>query len=316
MDEVTILGCGIVGLTTAIALQNKGFRVNIISKEKYSETLSSKVGAIWFPFEVFPKERTNRWAAQAYQVYNNDQKTGNGISFIPFLTSYNQDSNTDWTKLLPTDRVRKALPTELPKGIQNAFVAIVPLAEPFLYLPYLFNTFIQKGGEFKQQEINSLDEASQLNSVVVNCTGLGAKKLCMDMDLHPMRGQILRCKKMDIPSCADSINKGDLSYIINRSEDCVIGGTDYEHNWNTQVDPRDTKLIVQRLMDGGLSNNPPEILEEIVGLRPKRSRVRFEFDKHYANLFHNYGHGGAGFTVAWGCAIEMGDILSQKQNEY
>ncbi|MFN0729317.1 FAD-dependent oxidoreductase [Polaribacter gochangensis] len=309
MKSVTVIGCGIVGITTAIKLQEKGFKVTIIAKERFDKTLSSKVGAIWFPFEIHPKEKTNNWAALAYKEYLLDVVTGNGVSFIPFITAYNKDSNTEWTHLLPKNAVRKALVSELPKGIETAFISTVPLAEPLLYLPYLFNRFSENGGIFKEQKIVSLQEASAVNSLVINCTGLGAKKLCNDDDLQPMRGQILRCKKMEIPSCADSTKKGALSYVINRSEDCVIGGTDYENDWNTNVEINDTYLIINRLLQEGLSQKEPEIIEEIVGLRPKRSAVRFEFDKGFSNIFHNYGHGGAGFTVAWGCAIELAEII-------
>jgi D-amino-acid oxidase len=309
MKAVTVIGCGIVGLTSAIKLQEKGFQVTIIAKERFDKTLSSKVGAVWFPFEIHPKEKANKWAAHAYKEYQADVKEGNGVAFFPFVTAYNEESNNDWTLLLPVGTVRKALASELPKGIDNAFISTVPLAEPQLYLPYLFKKFIENGGVFKDQEITNLEEASTLNTFVINCTGLGAKELCNDADLQPMRGQILRCKKMDIPSCADATKKGALSYVINRSEDCVIGGTDYENDWNIKVEKSDTELIINRLLDGGLSPKEPEIIEEIVGLRPKRSAVRFEFDDDFPNVFHNYGHGGAGFTVAWGCAIELAEIF-------
>ncbi|WP_347372552.1 FAD-dependent oxidoreductase [Aequorivita sp. Q41] len=309
MNSVTVIGCGIVGLTSAIKLQEKGVQVTIVSKARFDKTVSSKVGAIWFPFEVHPKEKANNWAALAYAEYLADVKEGNGVAFIPFITAYTEASNTDWTLLLPKGSVRKALVSEIPKGIKTAFISTVPLAEPLLYLPYLFNRFIARGGIFKEQTITSLEEASALNSLIINCTGLGAKELCKDTDLHPMRGQIVRCKKMDIPSCADSTKKGALSYIINRSEDCVIGGTDYENDWNTNIEKSDTDLIIKRILDGGLSKKTPEIIEEIVGLRPKRSAVRFEFDKDFPNVFHNYGHGGAGFTVGWGCAIELAEII-------
>jgi len=102
-----------------------------------------------------------------------------------------------------------------------------------------------------------------------------------------------------------------LSYVINRSEDSIIGGTDYEHDWNKQVDPTDSEIILQRLKAYGLQEEP-EILEVKVGLRPGRSTVRFEFDKEFPNVFHNYGHGGAGFTIAWGCAIELVEVLSKR----
>jgi len=312
MKSVTVIGCGIIGLTTAIKLQEKGFKLTIIAKEPFNRTLSSKVGAIWFPFEIHPKEKANKWSALTYKEYQLDEKEGNGVAFIPLITAYNNESNTDWTHQLPKGTVRKALPKELPKGIETAHISIVPLAEPHLYLPYLFKRFIDNGGVFKKQKITSLNEASTLNTLIVNCTGLGAKELCNDEDLQPMRGQILRCSKMDIPSCADSTKKGALSYVINRSDDCVIGGTDYENDWNTNVEISDTNLIIKRLLQGGLSQEAPEIIEEVVGLRPKRSCVRFDFDENFPNVFHNYGHGGAGFTVAWGCAIELAEILDLK----
>jgi len=311
MKKVTVVGCGIVGLTTAIMLQNNDYEVTILAKEKYPKTLSSKVGAIWFPFEIQPKEKANNWASLSYNKYQLERNKDNGVSFIPFLTSFNKFSNTDWVKNMPRNSVRKALQSELPKGIDNAYVSIVPLAEPILYLPYLFNQFTDNGGVFEERNITSLEELSTLNKWVINCTGLGAKTLCNDDELHPMRGQILRCEKTNISSFADSTTKGALSYVINRTNDCVIGGTDYENDWNREVDVSDTELILSRLNKFESKNEKPVVLEEIVGLRPRRSSVRFEFDKNYLNVFHNYGHGGAGFTVAWGCAMELVDVLKK-----
>jgi len=311
MKSVTIIGSGIIGLTSALQLQEAGFQVQLIAKERYDKTLSSKVGAIWFPFEVGPKEKTNTWASLTYKHYKTEENAENGITLIPFITAYTQESNTDWTKQLPEGVVRKATKEELPKGIQMAFISNVPLAEPHLYLPYLFQRFLDNGGTFNAREILSLKELASLNTFVINCTGLGAKTLCNDEELHPMRGQILRCKKMAVVSCADSTKKGALSYVINRSEDCIVGGTDYENDWNKNSEASDTKLILKRLKD--LCQEAPQILETLVGLRPRRHSVRFEFDTTYPNVFHNYGHGGAGFTLAWGCAIELAQILSKSR---
>jgi D-amino-acid oxidase len=99
--------------------------------------------------------------------------------------------------------------------------------------------------------------------------------------------------------------------MINRSQDTIIGGTDYENDWNEQIDPTDTDLILNRMKGSGIMQEI-DILEELVGLRPKRSTVRFEFDPEFPTIFHNYGHGGAGFTVAWGCALEVAGLLSEK----
>jgi D-amino-acid oxidase len=129
-----------------------------------------------------------------------------------------------------------------------------------------------------------------------------------------MRGQILRTEKLDIQSCVNSTQPGALSYIIQRSTDCIIGGTDYLNDWNQSVELSDTELITNRFMAMGFSDAFPSVLEEVVGLRPRRKEVRFEFDREFTNVFHNYGHGGAGFTVAWGCALELAQEFGKRLN--
>jgi len=55
-----------------------------------------------------------------------------------------------------------------------------------------------------------------------------------------------------------------------------------------------------------------EILSEGVGLRPTRDAVRLEAEKIGGlTVIHNYGHGGAEFTLSWGCAAEMIRISKQ-----
>lgn len=309
MKSATVVGCGIVGLTSALALQEKGFAVRIVAKEKHEHSLSNKVGAIWFPFEVHPVVKATQWATRAYGRYQQELFPGNGVSFIPFTVVYSSYSDTAWRERLPKTVVRQAKEEELPRGASRALIAMVPLAEPPKYLPSLFERFISNGGIFEQIELQSLNELAALGHMVVNCTGLGAKELCSDSELRAMRGQILRTKKIDAPSCVNSTQAGALTYVIQRSGDCIIGGTDYLDDWNLEVDPKDTELILKRLLDTGLTAYPPEIIETLVGLRPRRSQVRFEFDSVFGNVFHNYGHGGAGFTVAWGCALELAELL-------
>lgn len=311
MKSATIIGTGIIGLTSAIALQEAGFQVKIIAKEPFQKSLSNKVGAIWFPFEIAPKEKTNTWATNSYTRYLQDLTFPSGVSMIPFINAYTEDFNTDWKKQLPPGTVREAKKEELPKGMVQALYAEVPLVEPGIYLPFLFNQFLSNGGQFEIALISSLEEMAELDQLVVNCTGLGAKELCQDPELYPIRGQILRCEKLDSISFADPTKKGALRYIINRSTDTIIGGTDYENDWNPEINPEDTALILKRIKDSGVSE-PPKVLEELVGLRPKRTAVRFEFDKDYTNVFHNYGHGGAGYTVAWGCAMELAEVLKER----
>lgn len=311
MKSATVVGSGIIGLTTAIALQEIGIQVRIISREHFKNSLSHKVGAIWFPFEIAPKEKTNLWASLSYTRYLEDLRKPSGVSLIPFINAFVAGSNIDWQYQLPKGTVREAQKNELPAGMETALIAEVPLVEPMIYLPFLFGQFLENGGDYQTQTISSLHELGGLDELVVNCTGLGAKEICEDEQLYPIRGQILRCERFDTISFADPTQKGALRYIINRTNDAVVGGTDYENDWNESIDPNDTELILKRIENSGVKQKP-EILEELVGLRPKRKAVRFEFDPEFSNVFHNYGHGGAGFTVAWGCALELAELVKNR----
>ena len=62
-----------------------------------------------------------------------------------------------------------------------------------------------------------------------------------------------------------------------------------------------------------LNIDKPRVLAERVGLRPfRRSGVRLERDRlrDGRTVIHNYGHGGAGFTLSWGCAREVLEAAS------
>lgn len=57
------------------------------------------------------------------------------------------------------------------------------------YLPWLFKRALEAGATIKQRRISSLFELKDYD-VVINCTGLGARALCNDDSLLPIRGQV------------------------------------------------------------------------------------------------------------------------------
>ncbi|MGZ6029314.1 MAG: FAD-dependent oxidoreductase, partial [Myxococcaceae bacterium] len=59
---MTVVGAGVVGLTTALALREVGHRVRVLAAERPERTTSAVAGAVWYPFEVGPREKVNRWA--------------------------------------------------------------------------------------------------------------------------------------------------------------------------------------------------------------------------------------------------------------
>ena len=58
-------------------------------------------------------------------------------------------------------------------------------------------------------------------------------------------------------------------------------------------------------------NTVMKMVEDLVGLRPGRMEVRLEREeKNGKYLIHNYGHGGSGVTLSWGCADEVVELAN------
>ena len=70
------------------------------------------------------------------------------------------------------------------------------------------------------------------------------------------------------------------------------------------ADPAVTERILAQAAAHGLRVGPVKRVR--VGLRPFRPTVRLARD---GRLIHNYGHGGAGFTLSRGCALEVADLV-------
>jgi D-amino-acid oxidase len=54
------------------------------------------------------------------------------------------------------------------------------------------------------------------------------------------------------------------------------------------------------------------VLAHRVGLRPVRPQVRLETQAVPGgrHVVHNYGHGGAGVTLSWGCALAVAGAVN------
>jgi len=170
----------------------------------------------------------------------------------------------------------------------------VPMAVPFIetpiYLPWL-------RGKLRVRRKTIRDLGALDADVVVNCTGLGARELCGDRALRPGRGVVLRTRNPGIVRHA--VIMDPLTYVLTRAGDIVLGGTDDE------VESRDVPRALAAAIYARCKAVEPRLPRAYavdVGFRPLRDAVRLERE---GNVIHNYGHGGAGFTVSWGCARDV-----------
>jgi D-amino-acid oxidase len=155
--------------------------------------------------------------------------------------------------------------------------------------------------------VRDLAERAGSGRLVVNCTGLGARTLCDDDRVYPLRGQVVRVRNPGLTRClADDVGPRALSYVVPRRRDVVLGGTADAHAWDRTPDPAVTQRILARCAELEPRLRDADVLDVNVGLRPARDEVRLETERVGTGVvIHNYGHGGAGFTLAWGCADEV-----------
>jgi D-amino-acid oxidase len=307
--QTVVVGSGISGLTTAISLLEAGHKVRMVAAERAMSTTSAVAAAVWFPTHVAPWERVSGWGAHTFDVL-----AGQAAAHVPgmvmreSLSLYRESpGEPGWTAAVGD--VRPARPNELPRGYGFGLRYAVPLAEMPHYLPWLEGRLRALGGQVSRRQLRSLDEVGDGADVVINCAGLGAGALVDDPSVFPVRGQIVRVGNPGLTmSVRDEGHPGGRAYVHPRTVDCILGGTLDEGQWDTAVDPDVGAAILARCADLVPALRDARILQQIVGLRPGRPTVRLEESERLrsgARVVHNYGHGGSGITLSWGCAREV-----------
>lgn len=308
-ESVAIIGAGVSGVTCAVVFAERGYRTAILAKETIRQTTSGVAAAVWFPYDAEPLEKVIPWALQTLAVLADLVRVpGSGVSMIELrqFSRTREIQIPDWARPLGAS----AVATGLWPVFKSGFSLRVPLMDTTIYLDYLANRFQKADGEINGNVcFEKLEQVDRTFDLVINCAGIGARDLVQDVDLEPHRGQVAIVPKIENFSCAIVCDDAPLMYAIQRTKDCVFGGTN-DLSFDLAADPATTNQIVAEC-SRVLNIDKPNVLAERVGLRPfRRSGVRLERGelRDGRTVIHNYGHGGSGFTLSWGCAREVLDL--------
>ena len=312
IKSVAIVGAGVSGLTCAVVSAERGYRTAIFAKETGQQTTSGAAAALWFPYDAEPANKVIAWALETYNVLVDlSRDSGAGVSVIE-LRQFSRTADVsvpDWASSLGARPLRR---DELLPAFASGFALNVPLMDTTIYLDYLAARLLKAGGEINANiRFEKLEDVSREFDFVINCAGIGARELVQDVDLEPHRGQVAIVPKIDNLTCAIVSDDAPLMYAIPRTNDCVFGGTN-EISANLEVNSAATLTIVDECTRV-LNMETPRVLAERVGLRPfRKSGVRLQRDRlrDGRTAIHNYGHGGSGFTLSWGCAEDVLDLAA------
>src|SRR5437868_14912526 len=301
--RVAVIGAGISGLTSAVVFAESGFEAAIFADEIGDETNSAAAAAIWYPYDVGSSVEVIPWALVSYRRFGElarQSDTGVSVTELRVFSRHGAIMPADWAQSFVT---RSLAGSEIPSAFVSGFTIDVPLIETGRYLKYLAARLANAGGPINGcTRFADWEEIDSRFDLVINCAGIGARELVPDPEMEPHRGQVAIVQKLELPYalvCDDP----PLMYAIPRSNDCVFGGTN-EISDDRTADPKTTARII-RECERVLGRSAPPLIRERVGLRPARSggvRVAAGKLRDGRPVIHNYGHGGSGVTLSWGCA--------------
>jgi glycine/D-amino acid oxidase-like deaminating enzyme len=224
--DIAVIGCGALGLTSALLLQRRGAQVTIYAKDTPPNVRSSLATGVWSPdSRICLEEHATpsfqaQWESMARQSFQTYQ-TLLGLPGDPveFIDGYGVIDRADYErrgelpvseKLPVSDRPPFA---ELEKKLLGDLIPnsreFAPGSHPFgsrylqrytmmmfnltAYARLLVSDFIANGGKIEIAEFHTpADFASLRQTTIVNATGYGARALFGDESVIPVRGQLAR----------------------------------------------------------------------------------------------------------------------------
>lgn len=262
--RAAVLGCGVAGLTTARQLQRRGFAVTIYAASVPPDTTSNMSLAGWTPTSglVAFDRRTPEWDTQfrrAVEIAYRQLQLLTGPRYgISWISNYS-----------PTDdpAVARGTNTLLPASVQTGLVLLGKGEHPFpyeyaverpemriepsIYLDALVGDVLAHGGRITIRRFETPAELMTLDeSLIVNCTGLGAKALFGDEELMPLKGQLIVLIPQDEVTYSTSGGVRDsppgvFVHMMPRRDGIVLGGTSERDVWTTEINEAERTRVIE-----------------------------------------------------------------------
>ncbi|TCC44739.1 FAD-binding oxidoreductase [Kribbella capetownensis] len=303
--RVIVVGAGVIGLTCAVRLAEGGYDVAVFARDLPLETTSAVAAAIWYPYLSAPEDRVAAWSRTAYEEFSKLAELEASVRMRrgrEFLVERKPDPR--WADVLP-DLTRVSPPA----GFEDGWSFTTAVIEMPAYLQSLVKRLDQAGGTLTRAALPALPTTAD---VVINCAGLGARLTASDPTVTPVRGQVMTVEQCGLTEwlVADR-SPSELTYVVPREHDVVVGGTSQPNDWNLTVDQATADQMLERAAELVPQLRKAKIIRHRVGLRPARPAIRCELIRTRTGepVIHCYGHGGSGVTLSWGCADEVFELV-------
>jgi D-amino-acid oxidase len=309
--DVIVVGAGVIGLTSAICLAESGLQVRILAAAPPQETTSRAASAMWGSSFAGPADDVRRWAlASLGDLRALATEPGTGVHITRGTLAARSSEEGPPPFIFPgVDVVRRDDP---PPGFVAAFSIDVPLVDMPRHLDYLLARFEEAGGGLEVRALRVLPDLAGAAPVIVNASGVGARALVPDPTVRSMRGQHVVVENPGLEEFFMEEPAPRWACWFPHGDQVVLGGSVDEDAWSLEPDPALAEEIVRRCAAIEPRLAGARVIEHRVGLRPARPDVRVEEEPlGSSRLVHNYGHGGTGVALAWGCARDVLDLVAR-----
>jgi D-amino-acid oxidase len=255
--DCAVIGCGVVGLSTARLLQLRGYNPTIYARDLPPSTTSNVAGGLWEPVSLYDDERVtpefrkqfgeaSRLAFRRYQSMAGERY---GVKWLPLYQLRGSPIAAPTPNSLEGDieglypEIRTLGPGEHPFGVPYVKRRYSMLIEPAIYLQALIRDFQLSGGKIVVRDFRWTGEVLGLReSTVFNCSGLGARELFGDRELLPIKGQLVFL--MPQPE-VDYMTIGPSGYMFPRHDGILLGGSFERGVESTEVVPETIGRILR-----------------------------------------------------------------------
>ena len=250
-----VLGCGVMGLSTARLLQSRlGGSVTIYAKDLPPQTTSNIAGALWHPTSAYDQQMVST-------KFMDQFRAACSLSNRAFQELVGTEYGVRWTDTYELISRDASLNRELAGGAQlypqteifrdpehyfgfpYARQFSTMMIEPHTYLRALLRDFYVAGGKIVVKDFKNREEIARLQEpIVFNCTGLGARELFGDQKLGPVRGQLeVLLPQPEVDYCYIS----GAGYMFPRRDGIILGGTFDHDDWSLEPDAEQTTGIIE-----------------------------------------------------------------------
>jgi D-amino-acid oxidase len=257
--RVTVVGAGVSGLTSAVALQEAGHEVRVVARQRHRDDVGP-AGAVWYPFRADPSDRVIRWATRSREYLAGLAATTPeaGVDLVEFYELIDDLTAPWWAASAGGLRLVLASdPTPFPLPSRAAWVFESPCVTPAIHLEWL------EAQLHRPVELSTVESLGAVEGdVVVNCTGLGARWLCNDGELAAIFGQTVIVEPGVIEKglvVSDERDPADIFYAIPRRTEVLLGGSADEcaDDRSLEPDPGLRDAILARARSRGFGPTAP-----------------------------------------------------------